>query len=384
MKRILISFLPAILLYQMLPAQQEIKRSNEIVFVLESPSLSNDTSVFICGNLPQLANWNPSAIKMKNTGNHTWSLTIKTDASYPIEYKYTLGSWQREGAKANGTPLPNFIVKVTSDTIINDKVLLWLNGKREIKGKITGTVYYYKKLIGNGIRERDIVIWVPPGYEKEKKMKYPVLYMHDGQNIFDPRTSSFGVDWQIDETCDSLIRNRIIDPIIVVGIYNTQGRSSEYSPGKMGTAYMELVVKKIKPFIDSIYRTMPDRKHTYVGGSSSGGTISFMLAWNYPEIFSKALCFSPAFKIGALDLVKEASDFTGKKKKLVFYFDNGGKGLEERLQPGVDEMLKALEEKGFIRNRDLFYVSAPDAEHNEAAWAKRMPEALKLIMTGKK
>jgi enterochelin esterase-like enzyme len=208
--------------------------------------------------------------------------------------------------------------------------------------------------------------------------------MHDGQNIFDPKTSSFGNDWQIDETCDSLIRNNIIEPMIVVGIYNTRIRSAEYSPGKAGTIYMDLVVKTIKPLIDSIYRTISDNKHTYVGGSSSGGTISFMLAWHFPDLFSKALCFSPALKIGNFDLVKEVKEYTGEKKNIAWYFDNGGKGLEERLQPGIDEMMKALEEKGYIKEKDLFWIKVPEAEHNEAAWAKRMPEALKIIAKGGK
>lgn len=383
MKKVFIPILPILVCLQ-IAAQQQIIKTNEIVFQLTSPSLSNDSSVYVCGNLPQLANWNPSSLKMKNNGNHTWSFTVKTEVSYPIEYKYTLGSWQREGAEANGRPLTNFIIKVRSDTIIKNNVLFWLNGDtRKISGKITGTVKHHTGLKGKGIPDRDIIVWLPPDYGKNNRKHYSVLYMQDGQNIFDPATSSFGVDWRIDETCDSMIKNKIIKPIIVVGIYNTRIRMSEYTPGAEGNAYMDFVVNVVKPFIDNNYRTLQGRNNTFIGGSSAGGTISFMLAWNFSEIFSKAICMSPAFKIQNIDVVKEVSENSGKKKELLFYFDNGGKGLEERLQPGIDEMIKILKERGFTKGQDLFWLKDPEAEHNEAAWAKRMPEALKLILKGK-
>ena len=360
---------------------QKDSRINELTFILTSPGLQNDTSVFICGNLPQLGNWNPSAIKMKNTGTHSWSFSLKTDVTYPIEYKYTLGSWANEGAEANGRPLSNFNIRIKRDTIIKDIVLFWLNGiKKNTTGKITGTVKYHPGMKGKGIPDRDIIVWLPPDYGKNTNLHYPVLYMQDGQNIVDPGTSAFDVDWQIDETCDSLIKNKVIDPLIIVGIYNTKERMSEYTPGVAGTSYMDFVVKTVKPFVDNNYLTLPGRVNTFVGGSSAGGTISFMLAWNYPEVFSKAICMSPAFKIQNIDAVKDVSEYTGLKKDLIFYFDMGGKGLEERLQPGLDEMIKELENKGFVKNKDLYMVSAPNAEHNESAWAKRMPEALKLIM----
>jgi predicted alpha/beta superfamily hydrolase len=155
---------------------------------------------------------------------------------------------------------------------------------------------------------------------------------------------------------------------------------TEYTPGKNGDAYMNFVIKTVKPLVDANYRTLPDRRHTFVGGSSAGGTISFMLLWNHSEIFSKAFCLSPAFNIQNIDVVSDVTAYDGKKKKLAFYIDNGGKDLEERLQPGVDEMVNALEKNGYRKGKDLFLISAPEAEHNEAAWAKRMPEALKLML----
>jgi predicted alpha/beta superfamily hydrolase len=168
-----------------------------------------------------------------------------------------------------------------------------------------------------------------------------------------------------------------MQPAIVVGIYNTSDRSQEYTPGEKGTAYMHFVVNQVKPLIDQTYRTMPGREHTVGGGSSAGGIISFMLAWEYPQVFSKAICMSPAFKIEDIDYVKTVRAYEGKKKDLFFYIDNGGIELETRLQPGVDAMLTALREKGYREGDDYYWVKAPGARHSEAAWAKRLPLALK-------
>jgi predicted alpha/beta superfamily hydrolase len=375
------TFILALLCCFSAAGQQKSSSQKEIIFNLTAPSLPDDARVFICGNTPQLADWDPSVVNMTFTGNHTWSKTIRTDNFNSLEYKYTLGSWQKEGAAANGKPLSNFIVKVTGDTIIRDIVLFWLNGEnKRPTGQVTGNVKYHQQIKGIGIPDRDIIVWLPPDYEKNTRKRYPVLYMQDGQNIFDPATSAFGSDWQIDETCDSLIRAGIIEPLIVVGIYNTKNRMSEYTPGNEGSAYMKFLIDVVKPFVDRKYRSKPGRKFTYAGGSSAGGTITFMLVWNNPGIFSKAFCLSPAFKIQNIDVVKDVTGYSGKKKDITFYIDDGGKGLEEQLQPGIDEMMKALTEKGYIRNKDYFWVSDPETEHNESAWKKRMPDALKLLL----
>lgn len=254
--------------------------------------------------------------------------------------------------------------------------------EKELAGGITGTVVYHRNLKAGNLKPRDLIVWLPPGYEYGRR-RYPVLYMHDGKNVFDPATSTFGVDWRLDETADSLIRKGEMEPAIIVGIYNTPDRMEEYVPGNMGAAYMDFVVNTVKPLVDQKYRTMTGRRHTLTGGSSAGGTIAFMLAWEHPEVFSKAICMSPAFKIMHIDYVKEVRAYTGRKKKLKFYIDNGGIDLEARLQPGIDEMLQALQLQGYLKGKDYIWVQKKEAQHNEAAWAKRMPTAFKFML-GKK
>jgi predicted alpha/beta superfamily hydrolase len=368
-----------------LSLQAQTHPAIRVTFILTSPDLPSDTSVYITGSVEQLGMWDASKVKMESTGNHTWTKEISIDRPLSIEYKYTLGTWEREGAGANGVPLSNLVVDATQDKTVNDTILFWTNGRRKRvnQGQVTGTVRYHEALKGAGINDRDLVVWLPPGYDADKKRHYPVIYMHDGQNIFDPGTSAYGVDWSIDETADELIKKKTIKPFIVVGIYNTSDRMKEYTPGDKGTAYMDFIVKTVKPLIDSTYRTKPDRKHTIVGGSSAGGIISFMLAWEHPDVFSKAICMSPAFKSissNDWDYARVVESSNGKKKHVFFYMDNGGVGLESQLQPGIDEMLTALKAKGYKQGKDFVFVRDLAAKHSEADWAKRFPSALMMVM----
>lgn len=352
-----------------------------VVFHVFSPDLPDTAHVFIAGSLAELGFWNPAKISMQHEGNHHWSKKIVVKEGTSIEYKFTLGSWDREAANANGLPLQNFNLAVRGDTTVTHPVLFWKTGgdKKVITGQITGTVAYHRLLSGDGVAPRDIIVWLPPDYHTKKKKRYPVVYMQDGQNSIDPATSSFGVDWRIDEASDSLIRNKITQSFIVVGIYNTADRSKDYTPGEGGAAYMKFVVKKVKPLVDSVYRTKPDAKNNIVGGSSAGGLISFMLAWEYPDVFSKAICMSPAFKIMHIDYVKTVLE-SKEKKNVFFYIDNGGIGLETQLQPGIDEMMTALKQKGYKEGKDYFYTIDSGAKHFESDWAKRFPNAIRITL----
>ncbi|RLD37440.1 MAG: histidine kinase, partial [Bacteroidetes bacterium] len=283
-------------------------------------------------------------------------------------------------AGANGLPLQNFILKPKGDTLVKHDIYFWLDGQpRVVGGQISGNVEYLGQMHGDGILDRDVIVLLPNDYESNTEKQYPVLYMHDGQNLFDPTTSSFGVDWQIDETLDSLSKLGTVEIPIVVGIYNTNERTADYTIGKQSQDYMRFVVETVKPFIDKKYCTLTDAKNTAVGGSSYGGLISFKMAWEYPHIFSKAFCLSPAFKVQNIDYVQNVLDYKGERKNLTFYIDNGGIGLEEQLQPGIDDMLEALEVRGYKKDKDFFYITDKKARHFESDWAKRMPNAFLLM-----
>ncbi|MFZ2864918.1 MAG: alpha/beta hydrolase-fold protein [Ignavibacteriaceae bacterium] len=244
----------------------------------------------------------------------------------------------------------------------------------EGKDEIVGKVEYHKEVFSPTLNnKRDIVVWLPKGYGSPKKSKkqYPVLYMHDGQNILDPKTSYTGKDWRVDETATRLIKQKKIKEIIVVGIYNTTDRLDEYSWSEKGQNYLKFIVTELKPFIDSAYKTMPDKDNTAIMGSSMGGLISFYAAWHYPEVFSMAGCMSSSFYYNNDRSIKQVEDYKGPKKHIRFYIDHGEDGAIRG-----QGMFVALSKKGYVIGQDIDYYYAPGAEHNEKEWAARLERPL--------
>ena len=351
-----------------------------ITFRVEAPTLNDSDKVFIVGSVPELGFWNPGRVELEKISKGNYQKSILLNKGIRIEYKFTKGTWLTEALNNDATVPQNSVLTTKHDTTITAVINNWRDKSNfKIAGQVTGKVEYHKHFVLDGLKPRDIIVWLPPDYDKNKNERYPVFYMHDGQNLFDPRTSSMFVDWQMDETADSLIHKKEIKPLIIVGIYNTEDRGIEYADTPLGHLYMNLIVEKIKPFIDSLYRTLPDKENTAVGGSSMGGLISMMCAWEYPNVFSKAACFSPAFKIADIDYVKNVLEYSGEKKDITLYIDNGGVDLDARLLPGVDDMVNALKQKGFEENKDLFVYIDKTATHNEAAWAKRVWRPLKIF-----
>jgi len=345
--------------------------------VVECNNLPEFSQVFITGNDPQIGNWHPDFAKLDRFDDRKWGKKFHFSNGKKLEFKITRGSWENEALNDDGSLPTNHKLNVEKDTIVKINVNLWADQfERKIEGQITGIVKYHLNISADKIKQRSVIVWLPPFYFIETEKRYPVLYMHDGQNLFDPRTSAFKIDWQLDETADSLIRKNLIESIIIVGIYNTPDRRSEYSENDTGYAYMKFIVDSLKTFIDKSYRTLPDAENTATGGSSMGGLVSFMLAWEQPDVFSKSICMSPAFKYKRFDFVDNVSSYSGKKKSIKFYIDNGGDEIDSTIQPGIDEMLLTLNEKGFNEGDDIYWIKDENAMHGESAWARRIWRAL--------
>ncbi len=325
--------------------------------------------VYITGNNAQLGFWNPGKTELDSVTENVFSKTFSFPINERVEYKITRGSWSTEAVYDTGNTPSNFVLVISKDTTINIPVEAWKDQfELPVVGQVTGAVDYYRNFESPGILSRDVAVWLPPGYYVRTDKRYPVLYMHDGQNLFDPQTATFGIDWQLDETADSLIKNGFIEDIIIVAIYNTQERRMEYSQTRKGYAYIDFIVNVLKPFIDEKYRTKPDRKNTAVGGSSLGGLISFMMLWEYNDVFSMAACFSPAFKYENFDYVSFVDSTADKKRDFSLYIDNGGVGLEKVLQPGINEMMEVLKKYSY----EFEWFLDETAEHNETAWGLRV------------
>ncbi len=223
---------------------------------------------------------------------------------------------------------------------------------------------------------RALRIWLPPSYAENPAKRYPVLYMHDGQNLFDAKTASFGTEWGIDETMNRLIAMGKADEVIVVGIDNTPDRIPEYTPccdpkyggGKLN-AYGAFIVDTVKPWIDRSYRTLPGKDTTAIMGSSLGGIASVAIAQRYPDVFSKAGGVSSSFWWNNGDLVKKLP----QRVPVKFYLDAGTRddGLED-----TTKMVEAMQAKGYRENEDLLFLKAEGGKHNEASWAARVEKPL--------
>ncbi len=234
-------------------------------------------------------------------------------------------------------------------------------------------------VLDNDLLPRKILVWLPKDYYSKRKLntRYNVIYMHDGQNLFDPNTSYAGKHWRVSETVSKLLKQGKISDLIVVGIWNTQDRLDEYDWSKKGQMYLNGIIKNLKPFIDSNYRTLIGRENTAIIGSSMGGLISFYAGWYFPEVLSMSGCMSSSFYYHDDLALRMVSEYSGKKIPVKCYIDHGEDGLIRG-----QRMFCLLSQKGYILGTDIDYFYAYKAEHNEDAWAKRLERPL-LFFFGK-
>lgn len=349
-------------------------QDREVVIKVVAPaSTPREAQLFIAGNHPLLGEWDPGSIRLAKENETVWSFRGRFREGSLVEFKITRGTWNTEALCQPGQIPPNTTLAVRNDTILTLHPIGWKDSAYELQVGITGTVRYHRGLSASELpNSRDAIVWLPPSYEKDSLKRYPVLYMHDGQNVFDPSTSFGGFDWRVDEVADSLIKENRIAEIIVVAITNTKDRILEYSDTKLGRAYAAFVIHTLKPMIDSVYRTKAEREDTGVMGSSMGGLISFLFAWWYPEVFSKAACLSSAFLIDSNKVLEDVRAYAGLKKNIRVYLDVGSLGVDVQLKPGYDEMLRLLRQKECAAGKDLEYFYDEGADHNERAWARRV------------
>jgi predicted alpha/beta superfamily hydrolase len=233
---------------------------------------------------------------------------------------------------------------------------------------------------------RTVLVYLPPGYDRDTARRYPVLYLHDGQNLFDGATSFIdGQEWRVDETAERLIRAGLVEPLIVVGVYNTgEQRMAEYTPvadpkhgGGQADLYGRLLVEELKPRIDAEFRTRTDAASTGLGGSSLGGLVSLYLGLKYPNVFGRLAVVSPSVwwaDRAILETVAALPARTGQR----IWVDVGTKEGKSAT-PDTRRLRDALAAKGWRLGRDLRYLEARGAEHNEAAWAGRFDRILRFL-----
>lgn len=374
-----------LLLLVILPILFSCGNHNLTVKVIVPKGTPDTTEVYITGNRAKLGFWNPSKVKMVKESDSVWVYTDSFKSGDTLEIKITRGSWNSQAMETAGIMPGNTKIILDSDKEIVIRPQTWSDIWFASHSGISGKVDYYRGIKGEGLNyPKDVIVWLPPSYSENKTKRYPVLYMHDGQNVFDPSTSFNGTEWRMDEIADSLIKAGKIEEIIIVALSNSQDRTPEYSDTELGKAYLKLVTDKIKPIIDKTYRTKPGPENTAVMGSSMGGLISFLFVWWRPDVFGMAGCLSSAFLIDNYKIVKEVDTFEGSKKPIRVYMDDGTEGLETQLRPGYDQMLNLLKTKGYQDSTEVIGFIDDGAEHTERAWSKRVWRPLEFMFGVKK
>jgi len=340
---------------------------------------AND-DIYLAGDINS---WNPADddFKLAKIAASTWQIILpEMDHGRVIQFKFTRGSWETVEKGADGEEIDNRIYTFGNGGTINPIILNWADNGGGGGGStasenisIMDESFYMPQLD----RNRRIWIYLPPDYETSTKL-YPVLYMHDGQNLFDTQTA-FAGEWEVDETLDELFQANVNIPI-VVGIDNggnhrideyTPWFNSEYGIGGDGSLYIDFIIETLKPFVDDNYRTLPDRRNTGIMGSSLGGLISHYGSLKFQESFGKAGIFSPSYWWS--DSVWTFTNENPKQFEMMIYQMCGDQESASTV-PNMNLMNTYLTDVGFLPN-ELFIKVVAGGQHNEQLWRNEFGEA---------
>lgn len=326
--------------------------------------------------------WNPhdtAYVFSRDPQTGSYKLTLPQPGNSG-KFKITRGSWQKVECRADGNGIADRVYEYRGES---QQIQIIIEAWHDMSGKkmrstaqpgvhIISDSFYMPQLD----RYRKIRIYLPPDYASSKR-KYPVIYMHDGQNAFDQATSYAG-EWRVDESLDSLYSKGDKGCIVVAIDHGGTKRLDEYSPwshikygGGEGSAYASFLVQTLKPFIDKHFRTRSDRKNTAVMGSSMGGLISVYTAMTYPDVFGRVGAFSASYWFSDQSFLLPYGEC--KKAEMKYYLIAGGREGDTQVTD-MDKMCYLLLQSG-IRASDLSCITFAGDGHNEAFWAREFPAA---------
>ncbi|MEE4257578.1 MAG: alpha/beta hydrolase-fold protein [Bacteroidales bacterium] len=351
---------------------------SQAVFILESipPETPEEDHIYMAGGFN---GWNPGDVnhRLNKNGNDQWEIILD---GFPdgisIEYKFTRGSWETVEKGPSGEEIPNRGFTFGNGDTVFVTIQNWAD---LISGTSTAAenvhimdpAFWMPQLS----RTRTIWVYLPPGYESTDE-RYPVLYMHDAQNLFDNITS-FAGEWEVDESLNELAGQGYNVPIVVGINHGGTERINELTPwinplygGGMGDKYLAFIVETLKPHVDTNYRTMPGREHTGIMGSSLGGLISAYGALKYQDVFGRSGPYSPSYWFTDDSLFLFVSNLT-KEHDLRFYQAIGGDESQNSIQL-LHNMEDSLNMAGF---QDITSLTVEGYGHNEVFWRNDFPAA---------
>ena len=290
-------------------------------------------------------------------------------------------------------------VTLTCSLLLSAQPVAPLSGKPNV---VTGVVKRHENFSSKFVNSRNIDIWLPAGYDENKSKRYPVLYMHDGQMLFDATTTWNQQEWGIDETMTRLISGGSIREAIVVGVWNTPQRFVEYMPQKAVTEatvrplkdgpvfrreqiisdnYLKFLVYELKPFVDATYRTLRRRNATFIMGSSMGGLISAYAMSEYPNIFGGAGCVSTHWPAGDGIVIDYLKKHLPDARTHKFYFDYGTETLDADYEPYQLKMDAVMRKAGYKEGKNWLTKKYVGAAHTETAWSQRVEVPLTFLLS---
>lgn len=345
--------------------------------------LPDHDSLYITGNLPELGDWDPAGKTMQKIDDGLYCINFEARKGSIVECKLTRGTWKTQGIyDSNDVPPSNLVIKANKNKEVKVEILDWLDHQVLETDPVVGRIISLPEFACHGLKyKRPVEIWLPDNYS-ETGDPSAVIYMHDGQNLFEPGSAFAGADWKVDETITRMIAAGEIRNCIVVGIPNSPDRMKELNLfTKEGKAYAEFIINEVKPLVEKNFNVAGDRDNTAIMGSSMGGLMSFQMLCAYPEIFGMAGCLSSAFQKtdGRIFSQIEKSSILPLNSRL--YLDTGE--YEPPIAESYFAMMHLLIDHGFIEGRNLMGFFDEGATHCEAAWARRLKVPLKFLL-GKK
>jgi predicted alpha/beta superfamily hydrolase len=238
---------------------------------------------------------------------------------------------------------------------------------------------------------RPVIVWTPPGYDQDPLRRFPVFYLHDGQNLFDPSTAFGGVPWRCDEAAARVIHDGSARSMILVGVGNSPDRLREYGPRRGGgkeanlaRPYGRFLIEELRPFIDRTFRTLTGPKNTAVGGSSMGGLVSLHLCRWYPKVFGLCGAMSPSLWWDRQAFLRTLKTGTACLKNVRVWLDMGGReGATDSAREGnilrARKLAERLAEYGKREGEEYRYLEIPGGQHNERDWGERFDQVLRFL-----
>jgi predicted alpha/beta superfamily hydrolase len=358
-----------------------------VEFVVRVPeNTTPDSRVYLAGDGPVLGDWSATGAPLDRSDDGTYRAKLDLPAGFRGRFLVTLGRWREAESDGNGHEVAPRPVLADGPSPI----------EVEVRGWDQSSIDYHPEFPSHFVaRARTLSVWTPPGYGLEPQRRFPVFYMHDGQNLFDASTAFGGVPWGADEVAEREIRAGRVAPFIIVGVANTVDRLDEYGPRQGGTttgqdqsrAYGQFLVQEVKPFIDSEYRTRAEQEQTGVGGSSMGGLISLYLCKWYPNTYGRCAAMSASLWWDRESFLRTVTDSPEWLDRCRIWLDVGDSEGGSRASSAatvnrVRRLADLLARHGLRAGEQFRELEVPGATHNEASWGARFDQVLRFLLGG--